>query len=78
MEHGHVPYVVLLIKILNEWRSEHQGMAPETFQEKMDFKNYIKSLEFCYFNEFEFFRIFKKFCNRRKFPRSIKKLLQGF
>jgi amyloid beta precursor protein binding protein 1 len=44
--HSHVPYVVILIKALNKWRSEHDGKAPETRADKDAFKKLITSMSF--------------------------------
>jgi len=39
--HSHVPYVVILVKILQKWRSEHGGKAPETRADKDAFKKEV-------------------------------------
>ncbi|ODQ79646.1 hypothetical protein BABINDRAFT_162022 [Babjeviella inositovora NRRL Y-12698] len=41
VDHAHVPYVVILIKALKEWRKLHAGGAPESSQEKREFKEGI-------------------------------------
>ncbi|CAK9441757.1 uncharacterized protein LODBEIA_P56250 [Lodderomyces beijingensis] len=43
-EHAHVPYIVLFIKALSHWKSQHAGNSPTTYQEKKLFKTYIESL----------------------------------
>jgi len=40
-KHGHVPYVVLLLKYLEEWRAMHGGTNPLSYKEKNDFKTMI-------------------------------------
>jgi len=42
--HHHVPYVVVLIKALQKWRSEHDGKAPETRADKDNFKKLIMAM----------------------------------
>ncbi|ETV94811.1 hypothetical protein, variant [Aphanomyces invadans] len=42
-ERGHVPYVVILIQAMQEWKAKHHGALPKTFAEKHDFKQLIRS-----------------------------------
>ncbi|CAG9318250.1 unnamed protein product [Blepharisma stoltei] len=42
MKHKHTPYIILLMKYLEEWKNLH-GDVPKTFEEKDDFKKLIKS-----------------------------------
>jgi amyloid beta precursor protein binding protein 1 len=42
-EHGHTPWVVVLIKAANKWVAE-KGKLPQNFNEKKDFKAFIKTL----------------------------------
>lgn len=37
-EHGHVPYVLLLLKYLDDWKAEHNGQYPSNYKEKNEFK----------------------------------------
>ncbi|KAF2075815.1 hypothetical protein CYY_002898 [Polysphondylium violaceum] len=39
----HVPYVYLMIKFIKEWKSTHDGKAPETRAEKEEFKKFFLS-----------------------------------
>ncbi|PFX26195.1 NEDD8-activating enzyme E1 regulatory subunit-like [Stylophora pistillata] len=41
-EHGHTPYVVLLLKYLNKWKAEHKDRAPQNYKEKDMFKQTIR------------------------------------
>ncbi|XP_058942089.2 NEDD8-activating enzyme E1 regulatory subunit-like [Pocillopora verrucosa] len=41
-EHGHTPYVVLLLKYLNKWKAEHEGRVPQNYKEKDMFKQTIR------------------------------------
>lgn len=37
-EHGHVPYLLLLLKYLEDWKQSHEGRVPESYSEKGEFK----------------------------------------
>lgn len=52
--HSHIPYVVVLIKALQKWRSEHDGKAPESRADKDAFKKLIISMSFDIFKEENF------------------------
>lgn len=54
MEHGHVPYVILLIKALNKWKESHDGKLPASFAEKDEFKETIKSMARDYSKELNY------------------------
>lgn len=41
--HKHIPFVVILVKILEEWTKSHSGRFPSTSNEKQAFKNLIKA-----------------------------------
>lgn len=41
-EHSHVPYPVILYKLAQQYKAAHNGQLPSTFQEKQDFRVYIK------------------------------------
>lgn len=36
--HKHIPYIIILINIAEEWANSHGGNLPSTRQEKRDFK----------------------------------------
>lgn len=42
-EHGHVPYLALLLHYLNLWRDSHDGRSPDNYSEKKDFKNLLQN-----------------------------------
>lgn len=44
LQHGHVPYVVVLIKALHAWKESHEGKMPSSFAEKDEFKASIKAM----------------------------------
>lgn len=39
---GHIPYVLLLLHFLDEWRSSHDGAVPSTYQEKTAFRDMVR------------------------------------
>ncbi|QSZ34331.1 hypothetical protein DSL72_005922 [Monilinia vaccinii-corymbosi] len=41
-EHGHIPYLVLLLHFLGKWKEEH-GSYPGTYKEKTDFRATVSS-----------------------------------
>ncbi|KAI4310359.1 hypothetical protein MLD38_035342 [Melastoma candidum] len=43
VEHKHIPYVVILIKMAEEWFKLHNGQLPSTREEKKEFKELLKS-----------------------------------
>ncbi|KAI9679398.1 MAG: hypothetical protein M1817_005420 [Caeruleum heppii] len=42
-DHGHIPYVVLLLHYLQQWKTDHEGKAPETYKEKTEFREHVRS-----------------------------------
>ncbi|XP_039131097.1 NEDD8-activating enzyme E1 regulatory subunit AXR1-like [Dioscorea cayenensis subsp. rotundata] len=40
--HKHIPYIIILINIAEEWANSHGGNLPSTRQEKRDFKDQVK------------------------------------
>ncbi|KAK9236603.1 hypothetical protein V1525DRAFT_362529 [Lipomyces kononenkoae] len=42
-DHAHVPYVVILLKYLKQWKAAHGGCPPSTYAEKNQFKDLIRS-----------------------------------
>lgn len=43
LQHGHTPYVVILIQTLKEWRDNHDGTLPKKIKDKKEFKAIVKS-----------------------------------
>ncbi|CDO73930.1 hypothetical protein BN946_scf185016.g87 [Trametes cinnabarina] len=43
--HGHIPFVVILVKLVDEWRQSHDGNLPKTAEEKREFKSNILALK---------------------------------
>ncbi|KAI1814671.1 hypothetical protein GGS20DRAFT_585269 [Poronia punctata] len=42
LEHGHLPYVVLLLHFLEQWRDSHEGKNPLSFKEKSEFAKLVE------------------------------------
>ncbi|KAI0409409.1 hypothetical protein F4802DRAFT_140669 [Xylaria palmicola] len=42
-EHGHLPYVVILLHSLEQWRQSHDGKNPTSLKEKKEFANFVLS-----------------------------------
>jgi NEDD8-activating enzyme E1 regulatory subunit len=43
-DHGHIPYVYILIQVLDKWKKSHDGNPPKTMAEKKEFKANILSM----------------------------------
>ncbi len=41
-EHGHVPYLLLLLHYLESWKTSHDGRPPANYNEKKTFKNTVQ------------------------------------
>lgn len=41
-QHGHLPYVVILLHYLEWWRETHDGTNPSTYQEKLAFRRLVQ------------------------------------
>lgn len=42
-DHGHLPYLVLLLHFLDDWKKSHDGNPPSNYSEKKEFKAFIES-----------------------------------
>ncbi|KAK4448123.1 putative NEDD8-activating enzyme E1 regulatory subunit [Podospora aff. communis PSN243] len=42
-EHGHLPYVVILLHYLEHWKQTHEGKYPSTYKEKTEFRRIVQS-----------------------------------
>ena len=42
-DHGHVPYVLLLLHYLEKWKEAHEGRVPETYKEKTEFRDTVRA-----------------------------------
>jgi amyloid beta precursor protein binding protein 1 len=43
-QHGHVPYPIILLDALREWRPSHNGRLPANFAEKQEFQLLVKGM----------------------------------
>ena len=41
-EHGHIPYLLLLLYYLQDWKSSHDGKPPSGFPEKKAFRALVE------------------------------------
>jgi amyloid beta precursor protein binding protein 1 len=41
--HGHIPYVLLLLHYLEEWKIGHDGKPPNSYAEKKEFGKMVKA-----------------------------------
>ncbi|KAL3479323.1 hypothetical protein BJX99DRAFT_222380 [Aspergillus californicus] len=42
-QHGHVPYVLLLLHYLEKWKETHDGNVPSNYKEKTEFRQFVRS-----------------------------------
>ncbi|OQD76685.1 hypothetical protein PENDEC_c004G00823 [Penicillium decumbens] len=42
-QHGHVPYTLLLLHFLEQWKQSHGGNAPSNYKEKTEFREFVRS-----------------------------------
>ena len=41
-EHGHLPYLVLLLHYLEIWKTAHEGKPPVAYREKSEFRDMVR------------------------------------
>ncbi|KAK4245472.1 hypothetical protein C7999DRAFT_43002 [Corynascus novoguineensis] len=41
-QHGHLPYVVILLHYLEQWKAAHDGKHPASFKEKTEFRKIVQ------------------------------------
>ncbi|KAF3941830.1 hypothetical protein ABW19_dt0209676 [Dactylella cylindrospora] len=41
-DHGHIPYVLILLQCLKEWKSTHDDKYPSNYREKNEFKSFVR------------------------------------
>ncbi|KAG8221626.1 hypothetical protein J3R82DRAFT_1904 [Butyriboletus roseoflavus] len=44
-DHGHVPYIVILVRVLEDWKKSHDGNPPKTYAERQEFKKHILAMK---------------------------------
>ena len=42
-QHGHIPYILLLLHYLRHWRITHDDKHPSTYKEKIEFRDLVRS-----------------------------------
>ncbi|OJJ77476.1 hypothetical protein ASPBRDRAFT_112110 [Aspergillus brasiliensis CBS 101740] len=42
-QHGHVPYILLLLHYLEKWKEAHDGQVPSNYKEKSEFRELVRS-----------------------------------
>ena len=42
-EHGHIPYVLLLLYFIERWRDFHEGKSPSNYKEKGEFRKMVQA-----------------------------------
>jgi amyloid beta precursor protein binding protein 1 len=42
-EHGHLPFVVVLLHYLQQWKATHDGKYPTTYKEKIEFRKIVQA-----------------------------------
>lgn len=53
-DHGHVPYIILLLQALEKWKETNVRRVPETYEEKEEFRKLVKSMANDFENELNF------------------------
>ncbi|KAL1597893.1 hypothetical protein SLS60_008381 [Paraconiothyrium brasiliense] len=41
-DHGHIPYIAILLHYLEEWKKDHDGEAPKNYKDKTAFRDLVK------------------------------------
>ncbi|KAJ5125646.1 hypothetical protein N7476_010018 [Penicillium atrosanguineum] len=42
-QHGHIPYILILLHFLEQWKQSHRGNAPGNYKEKTEFREFVRS-----------------------------------
>ncbi|KAI9888756.1 MAG: hypothetical protein M1814_006450 [Vezdaea aestivalis] len=40
-EHGHIPYILVLLHYLEKWKDSHDGLAPQNYKTKVQFRELV-------------------------------------
>jgi amyloid beta precursor protein binding protein 1 len=40
-DHGHIPYLALILHYLEEWKKQHEGNVPDSYKEKTEFRSIV-------------------------------------
>lgn len=41
-DHGHIPYIAILLHQLEEWKKDHDGQVPQNYKDKTAFRDLVK------------------------------------
>ncbi|KAK9709813.1 hypothetical protein K7432_008781 [Basidiobolus ranarum] len=76
MDHGNVPYVVVLLQALEKWKSEHDGKIPSSYAEKNELKKLIRQMSRSYDEENfeEAINMVLRVCNETGIPAGVQTL----
>lgn len=42
-QHGHVPYILLLLHYITKWRESHDGKSPKSYKDKTEFREIVRA-----------------------------------
>lgn len=42
-DHGHVPFVVIILKYVEAWKADHEGKLPQSYQERQELIKKIRA-----------------------------------
>ncbi|KAF8590696.1 hypothetical protein K439DRAFT_1403422 [Ramaria rubella] len=45
IDHGHIPYVVILVRAMEDWKKTHDGKPPQSYADKQLFKKSIEAMK---------------------------------
>lgn len=40
-DHGHIPYIAILLHFLEKWKEDHDGQPPQNYKEKTEFRELV-------------------------------------
>jgi len=76
-----MPYFIILINHLNEWRKSHDGNIPLNFKEKMEFGDIVKKSSRNWHEEENFQEAVKfahkAFANPKNIPANVEKIFES-
>ncbi|ORX85288.1 NEDD8-activating enzyme E1 regulatory subunit-like protein [Basidiobolus meristosporus CBS 931.73] len=76
MDHGNVPYVVILLQALDKWKKEHDGKIPTKYAEKNELKQWIRQMSRSFDEENfeEAINMVLRVCNETGVPSEVQNL----
>jgi amyloid beta precursor protein binding protein 1 len=75
-EQATIPYIVMLIQCLDQWRKDHEGKIPETREEKEIFKKQIVKLKGAQENVYEAVANAYRIWSTMEIPENVVRLLE--